>query len=79
MIDTQKVGGILRNEIALKQNPPHVSSIKCNSSTKRQAPRVFTNEQGGFSSLIYKPVEWAIVLQYFPPTWGELSSFFLIF
>lgn len=36
MIDTQKVGGILRNEIALKQNPRHVSSPLSNGTAQQK-------------------------------------------
>lgn len=77
MIDTQKVGGILRNGIVLKQNPQHVSAIKSNSSTTKKAPCELINEQDGFSPLIYKWVEWAAVPQHLPPPSGEHGSFFL--
>ena len=80
MIHTQKVGGILRNGIVLKQNPHPVSAIKSNSSTQRKAPYEFINEQDGRSPLIYKWVEWTTFAQHLhAPAPGERGSFFPIF
>lgn len=68
MIDAQKVGGIVRNGIALKQNPQSSArflyQIK-HLSGKKKALHEFTSEQDEFSPLICKWVKWSSVPQYF--------------
>ena len=76
MTDTQKVGGILRNGIVLKQNLHLLSAIKSNSPAKRKLPHVFTKGQNGFSSVMCKSVGWATAPQHLPHP--QVSTFLFL-